>query len=146
MSQSTIYPGKDLNITLNSPLTEPIQASGASAVEQVRVRMATPRTVQDVMADGAVQTSKLEVDPNENEVRIQVTQASALHRELRDWCKVHKAEADDGNSSNLAKLTLMIQNTVTGTGHYCTGVSAGPYQQQGQHVTWILPAAHIETL
>lgn len=144
----TTYSGKDLNFSLSSPFSGPIQAAGINeqGIKQIVVRMSVVQSVLQTGMDGSVQPSVLPGDMGE--VELQVWQTSPIHQALLAWYNFLKAARDTGDVSNWFGSSVLIQNIVDGTSHLATGV--GPqkvpdktYGDQAQPVTWILMACNI---
>lgn len=144
----TTYSGKDLNFAFTSPLTGTIQVAGVSeqGVNKVSVRMAQTQTTMKVGMDGAVVPSAI---PGDNgEIDIDVWQTSTIHQLLLAAYNAQKAARDQGDVSNWAANTIVIQNIVDGSGHQATGVAFMKvpdkvYETEAQAVTWTLMCANI---
>jgi hypothetical protein len=142
------YSGLDTSATFAHPLIPDIIISGIAGqgLNQATVRMATDHSVLKVGMDGAVIISY--VPGEQGEVELQVWQTSSIHFELLAWYNACTTAAQNGNVGQWAAGTLVIQNTVTGTSHTCTGVCPMkvpdvPYQTEAQTINWVLRAANI---
>ena len=143
-----IYSGKDVNITLSNPLIAPITLAGVNALGlgRVTVRMSTNRTSVQIGMDGSPAVSAI---PGENgEIELQVWQTSTTHQLLVNWYNALKAAQDNGDVTNWASTTILVQCIVDGSQHYATGV--GPqkvpdktYAEQQQLLTWVFVCADI---
>jgi hypothetical protein len=107
--------------------------------------MAQEKTAHDLAADGSVMVSKLAGD--NGSISISTQQTSALHKWLLQWFNALKV----GPTSIWAATGMFLRNTADGTSHVIIGVSPQkipdkPYQAQGQHVTWVLMAADIQSV
>lgn len=142
------YSGKDLSMTFMHPLIGTVQAAGVDSkgVAQISIRMTTDQSVLQVGMDGAVVPSVIPGD--QGEIEIQLWQTSTLHQAFVALCNKLKAARDAGDVSEWFSGVLLVQNTVDGSSHTCTGVAPKkvadkPYQEQAQRVTWTFVACNI---
>ena len=146
--QLDTYSGVDVNVTIQWPGLDAIQAGGISetGLVQVVVRMTTVRTDMKVGMDASVNVSAI---PGDNgEVELQVWQNSTLTQALNSIYNSLLAAMGQGDVSNWASGTVMIQAIVGGSQHVATGCAFQKrpdtsYQQQAQPQNWILMAANI---
>jgi len=80
-----------------------------------------------------------------------VQQTSALHAFLLAWYNAVKTAMLGGDVTNWATASVTFRNLVDGSIHECTGVSPSKipdkvYAAQGQHLTWVLMAADIQSV
>lgn len=149
MSQALpTYSGKDVNFTLNSPVTGAIQAGGLNetGLRQLVVRMLVDRTTMETGMDGSVAMSNVPGDMGE--IEIQIWQTSPLQQLFIAWADALLAAAAQGDVSNWATSTITIQSILDGSKHQCIGVALNKipdktYASQAQSVTWVLKAASI---
>lgn len=142
------YSGKDTNFAFNSPITGSIQVVGVQeqGVNKLAVRMTTTQTSMKVGMDGAVVPSAIPGD--QGEIDIECWQTSTIHSQLLAAYNAAKAARDQGDVSNWAGNSIIIQNIVDGTGHQATGVAFMKvpdkvYETEVQTVTWTLMCANI---
>lgn len=143
----TTYSFKDLaGVLTSSLLGAPYQIVGGNIGNgQLTIRMLTQRTEHDVAADGVVMPSYV---PGANaEVTIEMQQTSALHHLLLDLYNLAVTQADGGDVSQWAGITLSLRTVLDGSGHYMAGVSFQkipdkPYAPKGQNIHWVLMAAY----
>ncbi len=144
---SSTYSFKDLTGAFVHPLVGSyVLGGGQIGLGSLTVAMTQDRTVQDVASDGSVMISYIAGD--NGTISIEVQQTSSLHDFLLSWFNACKTAADLGDVSNWAAASVSIRNMIDGSMHTATGVSPGKmpdktYQQQGQKITWVLPAARI---
>lgn len=143
----TVYSFKDLTGAFIHPLAgNYILGGGNIGMGQLTISMTQDRTVHDVASDGSVMVSYIPGD--QGTISIEVQQTSDLHNFLLNWFNLCKSAADLGDIINWAAAAISIRNIADGSVHLATGVSPGKvpdkvYQQQGQKITWTLPAARI---
>lgn len=143
----TTYSFRDLTGAFVHPLAGTfILGGGNVGLGQITISMTQDRTVQDVAADGSVMVTYVSGD--NGQATIEVQQTSSLHGFLVNWWNLCKTAADAGDVSNWASATLTIRNLLDGSLHTFSGVSPGKfpdkvYAQQGQKITWTLPAARV---
>jgi hypothetical protein len=144
----TVYSGKDLNFTLNSPLYGQIFAAGIAGqgLVKVTVRPTETRTVIEGGMDGSAQISA--ISAAWGEVDLEVWQTSTFYQQLVDWFNALDNALNAGDPSNWASTTVLIQNTVSGQTSLCTGVSPkkfpdGGYEKQAKTRTWTLTCGNI---
>lgn len=149
--QLSTYSGKDVNVSLFSPLTGLIQAAGIAemGLAQISIRMTTAQSVLQVGMDGAVVPSVIPGD--QGEIELQVWQTSTLQEQLLAWYNRLKSDRDAGDVSNWFGSTVAISCIVDGSTHIASGVAPlkvpdKVYQEQAQRVTWILVACNISSM
>ncbi|MCE5304555.1 DUF3277 family protein [bacterium] len=144
MSQST-YSFLDTIIVFAHPdLAIPITVTGEGA-GSISVSMTDNRTSMDTAADGSIMISK--IAGNSGSVSINVQQTSLVHKKLLALYNLLILAAP----SSWATAAMTIKNITDGTGHLCTGVTFQKvpdksYQKEGQHITWTLLCADVQSL
>jgi|SRR5579872_828421 len=145
------YSAKDMTFTFTHPLIGIIEGGGIQekGIDEIVVRLLTDRTTMKIAADGGVVPSA--VPGNNGEVDLKFFQTSTLQSDFIAWFNAMIAAADAGDVSTWAAGTLLIKNTVDGSGHYCRGVAPKKpadksYQAEAQALTWTMACADITNL
>jgi hypothetical protein len=144
MSQSTYSFLDTVVIYAHPELAIPIIITGEGA-GSITVSMADNRTSFDTAADGAIMISK--IAGNSGSVSINVQQTSLVHKKLLALYNQLILAAP----SSWATAAMTIKNITDGTGHLCTGVTFQKipdknYQKEGQHITWTIMCADVQSL
>jgi len=142
--QST-YSFLDTIVIFSHPdLGLPITITGEGA-GSISVAMTDNRTAMDTAADGSIMISK--IAGNSGSVSINIQQTSLVHKKLLALFNQLVLAAP----SSWAQAAMTIKNITDGTGHLCTGttfqkIPDKSYQKEGQHVSWTLMAADVQSL
>lgn len=145
----TTYSGRDVNFSLVSPISAPVQAAGinSTGVFQISVSMTVEQTVMETGLDGSVAVSAVPGDMGV--VELQVWQTSTLQQQLLAWYNACKAARDQGDVSNWAGASILVESIVTGAKHIAnsgvapTKVPDTPYGTQSGKTVWRLMCANL---
>jgi hypothetical protein len=90
------------------------------------------------------------VPGEQGEIDIDVWQTSTTHQQFVEAYDAVLAAAVNGNVAPTFGGTIVIQDSVTGVQHTCTGVAFQKipdktYQEQAQRVHWVFSATNIIT-
>jgi hypothetical protein len=146
----TTYSFKDTSGVISGPtIVTPFSLFGQIGLGQFIVAMTTDHTVFDTAADGTIMGSAIPGDSGQ--LSIEMQQTSNLYDFLWQTYNGLKTAMLLGNVTNWLGMSITIRNIVDGSSHNLTGVGFGKppdkvYAAQGQRITWVLPAADIQTV
>jgi hypothetical protein len=143
----TTYSYKDLTGAMVCPLVPlPLIFGGQVGCDTITVGNDTTHGVKDTAADGTVMPSFVAGDSGT--VQIVCQQTSIVHKYLLGWLNGLKTAAMNGDVSGWANTTMLLRNSLDGSGHEVNGImpSKNPdkmYAAQGSKITWTLEACSI---
>lgn len=147
---STIYSFLDTAFSITPAAAyPPLVSAGEIGFDKATVTMDIEKTEMDVAADGGVMISAKA--GRTGKVTLEFQQTSFMYTYLVGLLNLLEQLMLNNNVKNWATTTLLLRNIADGTSHICTGVALSkmsdkPYTAQGQHITWILHCADIQTI